>query len=87
MFDIFLDAPAKKFIRKLDTENKIRILEAIEKLAEDPIPHDAKKVYGTDGKAFRIRKGDFRILYRINYGKVIIIVFRIDSRKRVYKNL
>ncbi|WP_440954520.1 type II toxin-antitoxin system RelE family toxin [Methanosarcina sp. Mfa9] len=87
MFEILLDTPAKKFIRKLDTKNKIRILEAIEKLAEDPIPHDAKRIYGTSENAFRIRVGDFRILYRINYGKVTIIVFRIDSRKRVYKNL
>lgn len=38
MFEIFLDTPAKNFIKKLDSKNSQRIIKAIEKLAEDPIP-------------------------------------------------
>ena len=87
MFEILLETPARNFIKKLDSKNSPRIIEAIEKLAEDPVPHDAKRIYGTSEKLFRIRVGDFRVLYRIDHGEVIIIVVNIDSRKRVYRGI
>jgi mRNA interferase RelE/StbE len=87
MFDILLETPARNFIKKLDSKNSQRIIEAIEKLAEDPVPHDAKRIYGTSEKLFRIRVGDFRVLYRIDHGEVITIVVNIDSRKRVYRGI
>lgn len=59
-------------IKKLDSKSSLRIIEAIEKLAEDPVPHDAKRIYSTNEKLFRIRVGDFRVLYRIDYGKIIM---------------
>jgi len=87
MFELFLDTPAKNFIKKLDSKNSQRIIKAIEKLAEDPIPHDSKRIYGTSEKLFRIRVGDFRVLYRIDYEEIIIIVVDIDSRKRIYREM
>lgn len=86
MFEIFLDTPAKNFIKKLDSKSSQKTIEAIEKLAEDPVPHDAKRIYRTSEKLFRIRVGDFRILYRIDYEEIIIIIVSVDSRKRVYRN-
>jgi mRNA interferase RelE/StbE len=87
MFEILLETPARNFIKKLDSKNIQRIFEAIEKLAENPVPHDAKRIYGTGEKLFRIRVGDFRVLYRIDYGEIIIIIVNIDSRKRVYRDI
>ncbi|MHB8102337.1 MAG: type II toxin-antitoxin system RelE family toxin [Methanosarcina sp.] len=87
MFEILLETPARNFIKKLHSKNSQRIIEAIEKLAEDPVPHNAKRIYGTSEKLFRIRVGDFRVLYRIDHGEVIIIVVNIDSRKRVYRGI
>ena len=87
MFEILLDIPARNFIKKLDSKNRQRIVEAIEKLSEDPIPHNAKRIYGSSEKLFRIRVGDFRVLYRVDYGEIIIIVVNIDSRKRVYRDI
>lgn len=52
MFEILFEKAALKFLSKLDTRNKQRILEAIEKLSEDPIPHDAKKNLWNQRKAF-----------------------------------
>jgi len=63
-----------------------RIIKAIEKLAEDTVHHDAKRIYVTSEKLFRIRVGDFRILYRIDYEEIIIIIVSVDSRKRVYRD-
>jgi mRNA interferase RelE/StbE len=67
MFDIFLDIPAQKFLKKLDIKNSQRIIGAIRKLIEDPIPHDSKRIIGEKEKVFRIRVGKFRVLYRVDY--------------------
>ena len=70
MFDIFLDIPAPKFLKKL---------------AEDPIPHNSKRIIGEKEKVFRIRVGKFRVLYRIDYENYHIVLINIDYRDRVYK--
>jgi mRNA interferase RelE/StbE len=85
MFDIFLDIPAQKFLKKLDIASGQRIIEAIKKLAEDPIPHNSKRIIGEKEKVFRIRVGKFRVLYRIDYENYRIVVINIDYRDRVYK--
>ena len=87
MFDILFEKAAFKFLNKTDAKNKQRIFEAINKLAEDPFPHDVKRIYGTNEKLFRIRVGDFRVLYRIDYAEIVIVIVDIDSRKRVYRDI
>nr|QNO48885.1 hypothetical protein JFFFLBDL_00010 [Methanosarcinales archaeon ANME-2c ERB4] len=52
MFEILLDVPAQKFLKKTDTGTASRIIEAIEKLADDPIPHDSKRIMGHAEKLF-----------------------------------
>ena len=84
MFEILLDIPAQKFLKKTDTGTTSRIIEAIEKLADDPIPHDSKRIMGHAEKLFRIRAGKFRILYRVDYTNRLIVVIKIDSRDKVY---
>jgi len=85
MFKIFLDIPAQKSLKKLDNSISQRIIEIIEKLAEDPIPHDSKRIIGIKEKVFRIRVGKFRVLYRVNYENFYIVIIDIDTRERVYK--
>ncbi|HUW66942.1 MAG TPA: type II toxin-antitoxin system RelE/ParE family toxin [Candidatus Nanoarchaeia archaeon] len=85
MFDIFLDIPAQKFLKKLEITSSQRIIEAIRKLTEDPIPHDSKRIIGEKEKVFRIRVGKFRVLYRVDYENYRVVVINIDYRDRVYK--
>ena len=84
MFEILLDIPAQKSLKKFDRKTALRIIESIEKLAEDPIPHDSKRVIGMKEKIFRIRVGKFRILYRVDYKNLFLVVIKIDSREHVY---
>jgi mRNA-degrading endonuclease RelE of RelBE toxin-antitoxin system len=86
MFEIYLDIPAQKFLKKTDRITAERIMESIEKLAEDPIPHDSKRVIGMNEKVFRIRAGKYRVLYRVDYKKYIVVIIKIDLRKHVYLN-
>nr|QNO47724.1 hypothetical protein LDJELIEA_00022 [Methanosarcinales archaeon ANME-2c ERB4] len=64
----------QKFLKKTDTGTTSRIIEAIEKLADDPISHDLKRIIGHAEKLFRIRAGKFRILYRGDYTNHTIVI-------------
>jgi len=48
------------------------------------VPHNAKTIIGKHG-VFRIRIGDYRALYRIDYQKNKIVIFKLDKRPKVYK--
>jgi len=74
----------KKFIEKLDEQTKLRVKESIEKLAFDPVPHKAVRVEGQKEKVFRVRVGDYRILYVIHEEDKEITIVKVDKRSRVY---
>lgn len=56
----------------------------IEKLQTEPFPQDCKRVVGTKEKLFRVRVGDYRILYLVDYDRNKILIADIDKRTRVY---
>jgi mRNA interferase RelE/StbE len=60
-----------------------RINEAIAGLANEPRPVGAKKLAGIEG--YRVRVGDYRILYRINDESRLIVVYRVKHRREVYR--
>ena len=76
---------ADKFLQKLDSQLRDRILSRLKRLAENAIPTDAKFI-GRDNsdKIFRYRIGDYRALYRVNYQEKRIIIVEIDKRARAY---
>ncbi len=74
---------ALKFLSKLEKVSKERIFKRIKELCEDPFPSDVKKLKG-EPDVYRIRIGDFRVLYRIISEDDVILIFRVDKRSRVY---
>lgn len=70
-------------MKKADKTLAKRLVEKIEKLREDPFIHDTKTVEGSKG-LFRIRVGDWRILYEVDYRNNLIGVVKIDKRRRIY---
>lgn len=66
-FTIHYDKQPKKLFKKYD-KNIVRrfFIKIRETLSNNPVPHDAKTIVNAHG-VFRIRIGDFRVLYRINY--------------------
>ena len=80
---ILLEKHALKFLEKLDKDTACRIIDKLEKLENDPMPPDARKLVTLKQSAYRIRVGDYRILYRIE--KDSIVVFSINKRSVVYK--
>ncbi len=86
MFSIKYDNRASKFLKKLAVKADVkRIINAVEELAANPFPKDAKRVEGYhDVKVFRIRVGDYRILYLVDHENSKLYIVKIDKRERIY---
>ena len=87
MFDIIFDRSAEKDLEALPNNIVRKILIVIEKLADDPRPSGVKKLKETEEDLYRIRSGDYRIVYAINDSIKIVNIRRIRHRKEVYRNL
>ena len=61
----------------------IKLDNIITYLSENPYPNGCLKL--TDREGYRIRIGDYRLLYRINKDKNEIIIFKVSHRKDTYK--
>ena len=84
-FSIQLGPQPAKFIKKLDSQTKERIRNKFLKLQEDPFPPEVERVESHKGeKVFRVRVGDYRILYIVRYDTNLVLVAKIDKRGRVY---
>ena len=82
-YTIFVERYAQKQILKLDKKVIPVIKIAIASLADNPRPFGYKKLKGED--AYRIRVGDYRIIYEIEDDKIIVIVVSVGHRKDIYK--
>ena len=60
-----------------------RIRESINELAKDPRPPGSKKLKGED-RTYRIRVGDYRVLYEVYDQEILVLVIRIRHRKDAY---
>jgi mRNA interferase RelE/StbE len=82
VYEIFLLSAAQKDLDKLDPSIFTRILKEIRALSEDARPPGCLKL--TTECGYRIRIGDYRILYRIDDSSKRIFIYRIKHRKDVY---
>jgi mRNA interferase RelE/StbE len=85
LFEIRWKKSAKAELRKLPKSIIQRIIKAVEKLAIHPYPHGCRKIQGTT-QTYRIRVGDYRVLYSIESAILLIEIIRAGHRKDVYDN-
>ena len=85
-YRIEVSATAEKQLRRLRREDQVRVLRAIQPLATEPTPPGSRKVRGYDG-VFRIRVGTYRILYRVEGRRLVIIILKIGHRREIYRTL
>lgn len=83
-YQIEIKPSASKELEKLPRQMVVRVVAAIGELAEDPYPQGVRKLSGFD-RTFRIRVGDYRVLYDIYENRLIIEIIRIRHRKDVYR--
>ena len=83
-YTIVLSKNAQKRLDKLSNQIVGPILNAISELEDNPRPQGFKKLKGRDG--YRIRIGNYRIIYNIFENELIIDIITLGHRKDVYKN-
>ena len=82
-YKIEIKKSTQKEIYKLPDQDLKRILIKIEALADNPRPLDSQKLSGEE--KYRVRVGNYRILYFIEDQLLVIIVIKVAHRKDVYK--
>lgn len=75
---------AEKDMRKLDAKTQTRVFKAIEPLAVEPRPDGCRKLQGSDN-AYRIRVGDYRVVYTVDDEIRIVAIERVGHRRDVYR--
>lgn len=78
-------APATaRALRKLDPTALRRVQAAIELLATEPRPPEARKLAGGEGQ-WRVRTGDHRVIYEIHDGVLLVLVVAVGHRREFYR--
>lgn len=80
---VFKKAVAKD-LRKISNQDVQRILAKIDSLIENPRAEGCVKL--SVHELYRVRQGDYRIIYEIRDNELIVLVVKIAHRSRVYKN-
>lgn len=82
-YEIVLAPAAARQLRKLDPPVRRRMQAVFETLAVDPRPPAATRLVGGAGE-WRVRSGDYRIVYEIRDSKLLVLVLRLGHRRDVY---
>jgi len=83
-YRVDLSPAAQSELRGIDSGARDRILRALAKLENEPRPAGAKKLKGRD-ELWRVRVGDYRIVYEIRDQILVVLVVRIAHRREVYR--
>ena len=83
-YEVVLSPKAEKQLDELPTPLRRRITEAVEGLESKPRPHGVKKLTGAEN-LWRIRVGDYRIVYTIEDDRLIVLVVKIGHRRKIYR--
>ena len=78
-YSIQIKRSAAKELAELPTKDRLRVITRIEQLAHDLRPSGAEKLSGQE--RYRVRQGDYRILYEIRDHELVVMVVRIGHRR------
>ena len=75
---------AERELRKLPRDAIARVLALAESLTAQPYPPGVKKLVGTS-HTYRVRTGDYQVVYEIQDGELVIQIIRVGHRREVYQ--
>ena len=82
-YQVEITRSAARELADIPSKDQKRIVAKIRSLGENPRPPGCEKLSGEE--KYRLRQGNYRILYRINDDAVIVVVVKIADRKEAYK--
>jgi mRNA interferase RelE/StbE len=83
-FEIQWRSSTRKDLRKIPPQEVDRIIVAVEELAGEPFPQGVEKLSGSE-QTYRIRVGDYRVIYEVFAETRVIVIERVRHRKDVYR--
>ena len=83
MYRVQLSNQARKQLARLDAQLQSRITRGLLRLAAEPRPAAARKL--TVRRGWRLRIGDYRVMYEIHDDQLFVLVIRIGHRREVYR--
>ena len=83
-FEIQWRSSTRKDLRSLPRHEVARVVSAVADLASNPQPHGSQKLSGSE-RIYRIRVGDYRVIYEVFADSRVIEIQRVRHRKNVYR--
>ena len=84
MYELFFKKSAVKELGNVPSKDRLRIFNAVRELADEPHPVGHKKLVGSDC-SYRIRVGNYRVIYNIYDKQLTIEIVRVRHRKDAYR--
>ncbi|NOT91115.1 type II toxin-antitoxin system RelE family toxin [Ferruginibacter sp.] len=85
-YQIVYTTSANKELSEIPVADYKKVIAAVNSLADNPFPHGALKLEGVKGKLYRIRKGNYRIIYSVEHSVITVTILKIAHRKDVYRS-
>ncbi len=84
MYEVYLERSAENDLKRLPTSTLDRIVHQIKTLARNPRPSGCRKITGSKND-WRIRIGDYRVLYEIDEKARVLRIMRVRHRREAYR--
>ncbi len=85
-YRVVIEDGATRALRRLDRDIQRKVVAKLERLEENPRPPGSKKLEGAED-LYRVRVGDYRVVYRIERQELLVLVVRVAHRSDVYRRL
>lgn len=85
MHEIVLSAPAERDLKRLPAALFRRVIAAMRALAAVPRPPGARKLHGSGRDDYRLRVGDYRVLYEVDDTARLVRIMRVRHRREAYR--
>lgn len=82
IYQVLVEKRIEKQIARIPQKDYLKIKEAILSLAKNPRPLGFKKLSAREG--YRIRVGDYRVIYQIEDQRLLVIILSVGNRKDIY---
>ena len=86
-YSVKIQRRARKFLKSAPSNVRKSITEEMSKLYKTPFPEGYEEVEGKKKNRYRLRVGDYRIIYDVEKKKLLILIVRIGSRGDIYKKI
>lgn len=83
-YNLLIKRSAEKELKKIPVDDLRRVVERIHSLTQQPRPAGCEKLSG-ETERYRVRQGDYRIVYGIDDAALLVEIFKIGHRREVYR--